>query len=238
MSHEILDNITHHDLKIITTRSALYGDNIHCTTAFIPEFRQLQAHYPIFLRQNSEQQFEPVVLLGFTEHENVFLGEQGWNATYIPLSIQRQPFLIGFQTRTENGVPVKSPVVCVDMAHPRVSRTEGEAVFLEHGGNSRYLEHISSVLATIQQGHADNQQFCQMLSTLELAEPLTLEFTDNNGQTHRVGGLYTINEDRLNQLDAATLEKLHRHSYLQHLYMMIASAINVRTMLQLKAQAK
>jgi len=234
MSHEILDNITHHDLKIITRRGAEYGDNIHCTPVYLSEFRQLQAYYPVFLRKNNEKQFEPVALLGFSEQENLFLTSQGWQASYIPLSIQRQPFLIGFQTTTENGVPAQQPVVCIDTAHPRVSRSEGEAVFLPQGGNSPYLQHITSVLATIQQGHQQNQQFISALSALDLIEPLLLELSLPDQQTHRVTGLYTINEERLNQLNGEQLASLHQQGYLQHCYMMIASAMNIRTMLQHK----
>lgn len=236
MSHQILDNLSHADLKVITRRGADYGDNIHCTPAYLAEFRQLQTHYPIFFRKNNEQQFEPVVLLGFTEQQNLFLTAQGWQASYIPLSIQRQPFLIAFQHSTENGVPVQQPVVCIDTSHPRVSRTEGEPLFLPQGGNSPYLQHISSVLATIQQGHQQNLHFTTTLATLDMIEPLTLELSLPTQQTHRITGLYTINEARLNQLNSGQLASLHQQGYLQHCYMMIASAMNVRSMLQLPTQ--
>ena len=40
----------------------------------------------------------------------------------------------------------------MDLDHPRVSETEGEPVFLEHGGNSRYLDRVATILQGINQG--------------------------------------------------------------------------------------
>lgn len=232
MAHEILDNITHQDLKIALRQGAEYGDNQQCVPAYLPEFRQLQSDYPLFLRKNEQQQFEPLALLGFVEQENLFLTSKGWDAAYIPLSIQRQPFLIGFQTRMENGIPQQHPVVCVDMAHPRVNRDHGEAVFLPQGGNSPYLKQITTILATIQQGQLQNQKFVAALTEMDLIEPVTLEFTF--ATQHRIDGLYTINEPHLSQLKAEQLQQLHNQGYLQHIYMMIASAINIRNMVRRK----
>jgi hypothetical protein len=232
MAHEILDNITHQDLKIITRHGREYGDNLHCVPAYLPEFRQLQSDYPLFLRKNEQQQFEPLALLGLVEQENLFLTPQGWDAAYIPLSIQRQPFLIGFQTRVENGIPQQHPVVCVDMAHPRISHHEGETVFLSQGGNSPYLQQVTTVLATIQQAQLQNQKFVAALTEMDLIEPVTLEFTF--AKQHRIDGLYTINEPHLSQLKAEQLQQLHSQGYLQHIYMMIASAINIRSMVRRK----
>ena len=42
-------------------------------------------------------------MFGVEEGENLFLDEKGWNASYIPLNIMRQPFLIGFQEKTQEG---------------------------------------------------------------------------------------------------------------------------------------
>ena len=153
-NHQLLDNITHKDLKVITDRAAWYGDDVACTGIFPFEFRRVQAEYPIVFQKNATTGgFEALAMFGFAEGENLFLGSDGWDASYIPLTIERQPFLIGFKTTTEGGVPVEEPVVHIDMDSPRVSETEGDAVFLEHGGYSPYLEHINSVLMAIHDGH-------------------------------------------------------------------------------------
>ena len=55
------------------------------------------------------------MLFGFAEAENLFVTDDGWDARYVPLTILRQPFLIGFQESFEAGVPQRTPVVHVDL---------------------------------------------------------------------------------------------------------------------------
>ena len=230
-NHAVLDNISHKDIKIITKSGSTYGDNVSLTTAFISEFMQLQSWYPLFFRHNTAQDtYEPVVLLGVKPAQNLFLQQDSWQTGYIPLSMQRQPFLIGFQQQLNNGVPQQVPVVCIDLDHPRVSLTEGEAVFLPHGGNSPLLEHVSSVLQHIQQGHQANQAFSAMLTELNLLQSLTLELS-YLGAVHKLAGLFSINRQQLSQLNAAQLQQLHQHGYLEAIYLLLASQANISRML-------
>ena len=103
-NHQMLDNVAHKDLRIITTRSAKYGDNIASTGIFPIEFRRVQAEYPIVFRKSpSVDHFEAAAMMGLADGENLFLDDEGWHARYLPMTIERQPFLIGFQSRTERG---------------------------------------------------------------------------------------------------------------------------------------
>jgi len=235
-NHVLLDNITHKDLKIRTGYGKNQGFDVSLTRVFPVEFSQLQCEYPIFFSKNTDtNQFEPIVLLGFEEHENLYLGEQDWNARYIPLSIQRQPFLIGFQSKVEGGVPTREPVVHIDLNHSSVNHSEGEPVFLEHGGATPYLEHITSVLMTIQQGHEINTAFCQTLVGLDLIESVTMEVALNDRSKHTLVGFYTINEDKLAKLSGSALEALHQKGYLRLIYMMLASLPNIRILIDRKS---
>lgn len=234
-NHQLLDNITHKDLKVIADRAAWYGDDIACAGVFPVEFRRVQAEYPIVFRKNATSgQFEPIAMFGFADGENLFLGPDGWVANYIPLTIERQPFLIGFKTTTEGGIPKDEPVVHVDMDSPRVSQTEGVPVFLEHGGYSPYLEHINSVLMAIHDGHDYNKGFSDALAEFKLLEPFSLEVELNDRSKHKLAGFYTINEEKLNTLDGDSLAKLHAHGYLEHIYMVMASISNFTILINKK----
>ena len=58
--------------------------------------RNVQACYPIFfIKDGATGQFYPAAVFGFDENENLFLSDQGWDASYIPMMIRRHPFLIG-----------------------------------------------------------------------------------------------------------------------------------------------
>jgi hypothetical protein len=231
----LLDNVAHKNLRIITTRSARYGDNIANTSVLPSEFRRVQAEYPIVFREvASEGHFEPVAMLGLEGGENLFLEDDTWNARYVPLTMQRQPFLIGFQQHTEGGVPVKEAVIYIDMDSARVSESEGEAVFLEHGGVSPYLEHVTSVLKAINEGHKYNKGFSDALVQYELLEPFALEVELINGSKFKLMGFHTIHEEKLNALDGDALASLHSRGYLEHIYMTMASVANFSVLIQKK----
>ncbi len=233
--HVLLDNVTHKDLRVVRDYAKVPGYDVNVARVFPSEFIQLQAEYPLFFIRNKEQGgFEPVALLGFADKENLFLDENGWNAGYVPLSIERQPFLIGFQEQVVDGVPTEAPVVHIDLDHPAVSDTEGERVFLPHGGESPLLERISSVLMTIHQGHAAAKSLSEMLVGLELIESLTLGVELKDGSKQSLEALYTINEDKLQNLNASALEALHRNGHLRDVYMMLASLPNVSRLIERK----
>ncbi|MGA9573034.1 MAG: SapC family protein [Lysobacterales bacterium] len=234
-NHALLDNITHKNLKILRGYRQGQGFDTSTVRVFPLEFSELQMEYPIVLTRNSESgHFEPVALLGLSKNENLFLGANGWDARYIPLAVERQPFLIGFQEMTESGIPQRQPVVHIDLDHPKVSMTEGDPVFLPHGGESLLLERASSVLATIHQGNAINQVFSRLLVGLDLVESSSMEFTLSNGESHTLSGLHIINEERLSALNGDALEALHEKGFLMSIYMMLASMPNFRKLINRK----
>ena len=224
MSNVLLNNIDHKGLRVITARSAAYGDDVKFALTFAAEFRNIQAHYPIVFHKTADGKFQSIALLGFQDKENLFLGPDGWDAPYVPLTIERQPFLIGFRDR--------EPMVHIDLASPRVSRTEGEALFREYGGSSDFLERMSSVLLTIHQGLEAMPAFIDALLQHDLLESFVLDVELNDRSQHRLTGFYTINEERLGTLDAGGLERMHKTGYLQAIYMALASLSHFRDLIE------
>jgi hypothetical protein len=223
----LLNNVDHKDLKVIAKRGSQFGDAVMSTITFPAEFRDLQAHYPIVFRKtNDGQSFEPIALFGFQEGENLFLGRDGWETSYLPLLIERQPFLIG-----NTGGEL---MMHIDLDNPRVSMTEGEPVFLPHGGNSEFLERMNSVLLSIHQGLQSTPAFIAALMEHQLLESFVLDIELNDGSQNRLAGFYTINEDKLHNLDGAVLEQLNKAGYLQAIYMVIASLSNFRALIERK----
>lgn len=231
--HELLDNVRHKDLKIERRYGPQRGFDKHVARVFPIELGALQAEYPLFfIRNASSGRFDLVALLGFEETENLYLGAEGWLAQRIPMSIERGPFLIGFQEQMDNGVPVQMPVIHVDMNHPWVSDSRGEPVFLPHGGESPLLERVSTLLATIHAGHQATETFSQLLVGLDLIESLDLEVEFDDGSKHALKGLYTIHEERLAGLDGNTLGSLHQKGALRDIYMMLASLPNLSALIE------
>ncbi|MES2581559.1 MAG: SapC family protein [Pseudomonadota bacterium] len=226
----LLNNVDHKDLRIITTRAARFGDNVMTALTFAQEFRNLQPHYPIvFYKTEDGTGFHAIALLGFEEGENLFLGPDGWDAAYLPLTIERQPFLIG----NDKG----ELLLHVDLDSARVSRTEGEPLFLEYGSNSNFLERMSSAMRSIHDGLKLAPAFSAALLEFNLLESFVFDVSLQDGSQNRLAGFYTINEERLHALDGPALEKLSRAGFLQPIYMVIASLSNLSALAERKRRA-
>ncbi|GAB5379345.1 MAG: SapC family protein [Aliiglaciecola sp.] len=234
-NHQVLDNVTHKDLKIITDMLPRLGDDVSYANIFVSEFRQVQGVYPIFFRKNSESgKFEAIAMFGFAEMENLYLTEKGWQGDYVPLSIQRRPFLIGFQNTQVDGVLTQEPVVFVDMDSPRVSEEIGEPVFLEQGGQSDYLQHMTSVLKAVNEGHQLTDEFVAELLSQDLIESVSIKVTLKDGSNNELTGIYTINEEKVAALSGEDLQNLHSKGYLQMIHMIEASMANLSPLIEKK----
>lgn len=232
--HVLLNNIAHKDLRVITRNGAEFGDNVGTVMTYPTEYADVQREYPIFFRKDPETgEYMSIALLGFSKDENVYLDERGlWHANYIPGIVARGPFLIGFQDQQGDGKP--SPVIHVDMDSPRVSQTEGEPVFLPQGGNSRYIERVSNILNGISEGMVVSKAMFAAFSAAELIEPVKVEVKFSDSEQYNLLGLHTISEEKLRQLDGATLEKLNRAGFLQGAFLVATSLNNVRKLIELK----
>lgn len=232
---EILNNIDHKNLKVRVERSAELGDNLWFATTFPTEFRSVQRHYPIFFVKNQETgEFQAAAMFGVEKGENLFLNDRGWDASYIPLDVMRQPFLIGLQQQRESGSAPAEPLISVDMDNPRVNKDLGEPVFLEHGGHSPYLEQISSILKVLHAGMRHVRPFFQMIEDMDLIESFVLDAQLSDGSEHRLSGFYTVNDEALKELPGEHLERLHNKGFLEAVYMVIASMSNLPLLLDRK----
>ncbi|GJJ05157.1 peptidase [Duganella rhizosphaerae] len=226
----LLNNVDHKDLRVITRRGAQFGERQMSVVTFPAEFRDVQACYPIVFRKTTDGLgFEPIALFGFREEENLFLDGERWDAPYVPMMIERQPFMIGV-----NGSEL---MVHIDANSPRVSRTEGEPVFMPHGGNSEFLERASSMLLAIHQGLQQTPALLAALLQHELLESFVLDVELNDGSQNRLVGFYTINEDKLSALGADAVAALHQAGHLHSIYMVLASLSNFRMLIDRKNAA-
>jgi hypothetical protein len=226
----LLNNIDHKDLRVITRRGAPLGDAQMTAVTFPNEFRNVQACYPIVFRKTTDGLgFEPIALLGFQEQENLFLHGEQWDAPYIPMLIERQPFLIGV-----GGPNGDELMVHIDIDNPRVSQFDGEPVFLPHGGSTDYLERVTSLLQAIHHGLQDTPALLAALQEHELLEGFVLDIELNDGSQNRLVGFYTINEDKLAALGADAVAKLHQAGHLHAIYMVLASLSNFRMLIDRK----
>lgn len=228
--HAILTAEAHRDLRVRTERGAALGDDVMCCVTVPDEFRRVQNAYPILFRLNLERDsFTALAMFGFETGENLFVQDERWDARYIPLAIDIQPFLIG---RAGDGSDAGQ--VHIDMASPRIGQGDGVRVFDEDGRPTPYLEAITEKLGALDAGYRAAPEFFAALRRHDLLEPLTLEITLDDGSTNRLVGFHVIDEVRVRTLDPATLGDLHAHGHLLPVFMALASLSNIGALVERK----
>ncbi|NIV18739.1 MAG: multidrug transporter [Woeseiaceae bacterium] len=226
----------HQDLRVITERSARYGDAVSYALTFPFEFRSVQACYPILLHQDDGGELLPVALFGFEQGENLFLDDSGWDAAYVPAMIRREPFLIGYQGSEIQKDEEKARVLSIDMDHPRVNKEDGEPLFLPLGGRSDYLEYTASLLEQIYEGLLHSKDFVAALKEHDLIEAATFNITLADGSENQLLGFHVLDEDKVRELSGDVLDSFNKQGFLMPMFMMLASVSNIRGLIDRKTR--
>lgn len=228
--HVAVNPLDHKSLRILEQRSEAMGDGAMICVSFPEEFRRLQAHYPIlFQRDPAQDEFTCVVLMGFENGENLFLKDDKWDAAYIPLAMDVQPFLIGMPEKEGD-----DRKVVLDLEHPRVSEGEGQRIFDEDGEATTYLENISTKLDYLDKAYRNASTYLAALQKYELLESLAIDVTLSDREQNRLSGFHTIHEEKLAELDERALNELHQQGYLLPTYMAVASLSNLSALIERK----
>ncbi len=237
MPHQIshLNANSHSLIKIKQTYPKGEGFEQGAVMVYPCEICELQKEYPILFRKHGETgRLFPNALLGFEEKENLFIGNNSqWNASYIPLAVQKGPFFITANPSDESG----SPVLSIDSKHPSVNESEGEALFDSSANPTRYLDHINQVMARMHHDTPRIKAMVDAFSELDLLEPLNIDIQFENGEAINFSGAYTITREKLSELDGESLLSLNKQGLLSIAFYIADSLNNLSKLIETKNQS-
>ncbi len=229
----ILDNVAHADLTVDRRSGAAFGDAVNQTLIFPTEIEAAQREFPILIQRDAEGGWQLTALLGFDRDENLFLDNNGWASRHIPAVHRRGPFLIGLHARHDG----EEAMIHIDLDDPRVAHGgAGEPLFLPHGGNSPYLDHIAETLRVIHEGHALSQPMFAAFEEAGLLRPVSLDIQIDETRQYSIGDRFVIDAERLATLDAAALHKLNAQGFLALAFAIRASLDNVEHLIARKRE--
>jgi len=232
--YEVLNKEKHQQLRIRTGYGAALGDAIMYVISYPMEFRDIQSSYPIlFTKDPTTGGFFAAAFLGFEVDQNLFLRNGGWDAAYVPAMLRRQPFLIGVGN-SDN----ETPVVSLDIDHPRVSHDEGDALFDATGAPTEFLRRKIELLERVHRGLQHSKGFIDTLLAHQLLEQITVDITFDDSSIKSLQGFYGIAEERLYELKGPVLESLNQAGYLQAIFMVIASMSRMRDLIERRNRLK
>ena len=220
-----INNIDHAKLRVSPKAGAEFGDAANQALVFPAEFEELQREFAIIFRPR-EAGLQAYALLGLDRDENLFLSGDHWTSRYVPASHRRGPFSIGIVRGSD--AASAEPMIHVDMDDPRVGDGEGLPLFLEHGGNAPYLNHISGVLRLLYQEMENAPAAYAALDEAGLIAPVTLTIDVSEDRRYTVPDVLVVDVERLAALTGEPLERLHRSGVLRHAILAAASLGNVQ----------
>jgi len=217
----------HKNLKINTDKIEAQGAHERLVPVVITEFSKLVVQYPIvFTKSEDSGEFVCVAVLGFEPNENLFWQQHRWQGIYTPLQVLRQPFYVGHD-QGQN-------VICIDEHARSISCDHGVAIFDDKGGETEFLRDVKKMLAQLLKAEQETKRFIHTLLEYDLLVAMPLDITFANGEARSVRGFYTIDETKLESLDADRLVSLQKAKYLSPLHMMLASTGHFYSLINLK----
>ena len=122
------------------------------------------------------------------------------------------------------------------MDDTRVNETEGEPAFLELGGQTPYLQNVARVLAGLNEGLAMSKAMFAAFAEFSLIAPVEMDVKLTGSEPAKLQGFYSIDREKLQGLDSASLFKLHRSGFLHGAYLVMASHGNLNKLIERKVR--
>lgn len=233
-SFDVLDNVSHADLKVKVEFGKEYGNAVNHTLVFATEFDALQREYPIYFKQDDNNKYYAVVLLGLDKDENLFLDQHNWNADYVPAVQQRGPFALEIPQQNPASSAIADPIVRIDVNDSRVDREHGQNLFLPMGGHAPYLEESIKALKRIHVGAQINDDFFGKLDSFRLIEAITVQADYGDTLKYTIPDMFTISKARLAELKGDELFELNQLGLLEHCFAVLSSNANMSRLVNMK----
>jgi hypothetical protein len=224
-----LDNVEHARLRVAARATS---EQLVNQALVVPsEFEALQREFPILFRKDADGEYQAVALLGLDRGENLFLREGEWIAHYVPATLRRGPLFLAI-----GGDEAEEPGILIDLDDPRVSETEGEPLFLAHGGAGSFLQQAAQALRTVHEGLESGRKMFALFNEFDIIAPVEIDVGLGDGTRYRIPSVFTVSGERLSELDGASLEALNRAGFLAAAIHIGSSLANINRLIELKTR--
>jgi len=217
-SIKAINSGSHSKIKIKDNPSYLQSKDKHFAPVVVQEFISASQEFPIvFIKDAETGRFNVVVLLGLKPQENLFFDDKAWQGNYIPRALTLYPFLIHQEEGSEKAL------LCFDEDSPLVNEVSGEALFDENGVENKWLTAKGEAVVDYVEKSGVTQNFIKLLLSKELLAPQTLNLKFEGQEEYTLGGLYVIDEKKLNDLPDNDFIELRKTGALPAIYAALMS---------------
>lgn len=223
----------HADLSIKATGEYGFARHVNSVPLVASEIVPAAAEYPVVFAVTPEGTV-PVAVLGLTQGENLFVGEDGkWLGNYVPAFLRRYPFVF---SSSEEG---RKLTLCVDESYAGCNREDrGERLFDAEGEHTLRLKSVLEFLKQYQAEFDRTKQFCANLQQLGVLEPMNANFRLPGGREGAIGGFSGVDRGRLKAIGPEALDRLARTDELELAYLQINSLRHFQSLVERAGRAQ
>jgi len=187
------------------------------------EFSVACRDYPLaFVSTDAARSYSPVAVLGVSGGENLFQREGRWdNSVYLPAYLRRYPFCMARVTL--NSVEQADRLICVEK--DSVSE-EGEPMFDDAGAPLPRWLPIEKLVREYEADIERGREMCAILADYALLEAFAVQASLKQGGATTFGGMYRVDEKKLEFLNAAQHKTLIRKGVMGRIYAHLMSLDN------------
>jgi SapC len=217
-----LSSKTHLNLRIKPTDDGLkFSRKTNSVPLAGVEFPEASKHFPIVFAKTAGPHVLPVALLGFRDHENLFVDAGGrWQGEYVPAYIRRYPFVLA------KGEASKDMTVCIDESYAGFGADEGQPLFNAKGEPTEHLQGILAFLKDYQAQLERTELFLQSLIEFDLLTDVAASVNLPGGERYSMEGLRMVDERKLQELPDEKVLRLFRSGDLAWVYSHLLSLSN------------
>lgn len=187
----------------------------------------------VFTSTDGAKTFAPVAVLGVAGQENLYLAGGNWDpAFYVPAYIRRYPFCMARVSL--NQVEQADRLICIEKDYLTES---GEPMFGADGAPLERWQPIEKLLNEYEADLERTREMCAILADYSLLEPFTLQATLKAGGAMNLGGMFRVEEKKLEFLNAAQHKNLIKKGIMGRAYAHLLSLDNFARLLARKNTA-
>src|SRR5579872_4033710 len=209
-------------------RSQAWAASLNSVFVNAAEMPRAGLDYPLAFVRDQAGAYLPVAVLGLRECENLFVDAAGaWQPqAYLPAYVRRHPFCLA-EVPAQEGAAARQ-LICVqeDQLDPA-----GEPLFDAKGEPTAAWAPLRQLIDAMQGALAQTREFARRLDELGLYAPFDAIAQPSGGRQLRLNGLYRVDEQKLNAVDAERLRPLRERGELRVVYAHLLSLERFATLL-------
>lgn len=208
---------------------AAFAANTPYVPIVLGEFGEAGRCYPVVFAGDT---FLPVIILGLSEGENLFVEENTWaEGHYVPAYVRRYPF--GFVS-----IPGSDRfALALDTASERLVREGDEGTPIFENGEPGILTRQALQFCEAYQAEFENTKaFADALRSKDLLVEKRADATLPDGRRYALDGFRIVDADRLRDIDDATIVDWHRRGWLSLVSLHLTSLGRLAVLMERQAR--